>query len=959
MAGPFALVHTDVVDSTALGTRIGEAAMTALWRAHLRGSRDLMRRWNGREVDNSDGLMLLFEHAADAMAFADDYHRLLDHSLPQQLKARVGVHLGALELRENSAEDIARGARSVEVMGTSKVIAARLMALALGGQTLVSATCAHALEGTGWLLVRHGHWRMKGLDEPMEVWEAGSNAARFAPPPDGPKAQRVVRSGDRWAPLTEVWHSLPAERDAFVGRAAELLDLRRRLADGARLVTLHGAGGIGKTRLALRHGWTRLGDHLGGVAFCDLSAATTADGVVHAVAQGMLLPLGHEPLAQIGRAIAGRGSCLVIVDNAEQVIEPVREAIGRWLDAAPAAQFIVTSRTTLGVPGEVVLALDVLSKPDGTALFHARAAAASSHYEPPAADSIAVDALVDRLDALPLAIELAAARVPTLSLPQLLARLDQRFRLLSSPGGRPGRQATLRATLDWSWDLLDAIERDALLQLSVFEGGFTLAAAEAVLDLSAHGTEPLVPDLLGALVGHSLVRSDGAGRFTQLRSVQEYLRRRVDPAAASELERRHWRHMAGLDETRLAAAPLEDLDNKVAACRRAAAAGDAEAAVRCLVAAWLGLRLRGPLRVVDAMAASIRALPALTPALRLESEWVAASACFAAGALAEAALACARGLAGEAPAAPTLRMLTIAGEIAAAQGDTDRAAVCFERATQLLAAGGIDAASHCHLLNALGLFAADAGQVAQARAWYERALAVVEMLGERRWQGGVLGNLGWLAQSQGDLTEAVVFYRRALALSEASGDLRWEGNMRCNLGLACQGLGRAAEAGAQLRAAGEIARRVGLPLLESVVECNLGIVASAGGAGESSVALQHFSRAVQLAVVSDDLRTAAQAGAYLACALCRAGDLPGARRALAQMRLHDAELRDALAVGIACCAEAEIAAATGDTGLAAAALAEAQALRQREGWYETSELGSWLEATARRLQLPRFGIVGS
>lgn len=956
MAGPFALVHTDVVDSTALASRIGEAAMTTLWRAHLRNSRDLLQRWNGRELDNSDGLMLLFKRAADAMAFADDYHRLLADGLPQRLKARVGMHLGTLELRRNSAQDISRGARSVEVMGMSKVITARLMALALGGQTLVSAAFAQALQGSGWQLVRHGHWLMKGLDEPMEVWEAGADAAAFAPPPDGPKAQRVVRSGDRWAPLAEVWHSLPAERDAFVGRAADLMDLRQRLADGARLVTLHGAGGIGKTRLALRHGWTRLGDHLGGVAFCDLSAATTADGVVHAVAQGLHLPLGRDPLAQLGRAIAGRGACLVIVDNAEQVIEPVREVIGRWLDAAPAAQFIVTSRTTLAVPGEVVLALDVLARPDGAALFHARAAAASSRYEPPAADAAAIEALVDRLDGLPLAIELAAARVPTLSLPQLLARLDQRFRLLASPG-RPGRQATLRATLDWSWELLDALERDALLQLSVFEGGFTLAAAEAVLDLSAHRTGAWVPDLIGALVAHSLVRNDGTGRFTQLRSVQDYLRRRLETAAAGALERRHWLYIAGLDVAQLAAAPLEDLDNKVAACRRAATASDGAAAVRCLVAAWLGLRLRGPLRVAEALAASIRVLPALTSAQRLESEWVAASACFAAGALVEAALACARGLAGEAPAPAMLRMLTIAGEIAAAQGEAGRAAICFERATQLLGAGSIDAASHCHLLNAQGMFAADAGHVAKAQAWYDRALAVAEASGEQRWQGGVLGNLGWLAQSQGRLEEAVAFYRRALALSEASGDLRWEGNMRCNLGLAFQSLGRATEAGEQLRAAGEIARRVGLPLLESVAECNLGIVASSDG--DVVIALQHFGRAVRLAVLSDDLCTAAQAGAYLACALCRAGDLPGAQQALAQARLRDVDRHDALAEGIACCAEAEIAAARGDVGPAAEALANARALRQREGWGESSELGAWLGATERRLQLPRFGIVGS
>ena len=947
-----ALLHTDVVDSTSMTADLSEAARNDLWRAHLRGARDLLQRWRGQEVDNSDGLMAVFHLASDAMGFATDYHRLLATGLPRSLSARAGLHVGPLDLRDNTPEDVSLGARAVEVLGQTKVVAARLMAIAMGGQTLVSREARETLVGSSWRVVQHGHWRMKGLEEPIEVFEAGAaDAAPFHPPPDGAKGMRVVRVRDRWAPLAEVRHTLPAERDRFVGRGAELQALVQRLRTGARLVTLHGAGGIGKTRLAVRYGWAWLGDHPGGVWFCDLSAATTLDGVLHSVARGLELPLGSEPMAQIERAIAGRGNCLVILDNAEQVIVAVREVVGRWLDAVPLAHIVITSRTLLGLPGELAFALGTMRRQEAAALFSERAAAANLGYDRAGVEGPVVESLVACLDELPLAIELAAARVRTMSPAQILVRLDQRFRLLTSAGGRHARQATLRATLDWSWDLLPALERDVIAQLSIFEGGFTLAAAEGVVEVRAHGADAWAPDAIQSLVDQSLVHALEGDRFTLLRSVQEYARERLDGAAWSALAERHWRHYTGLTAREVVAGRCIDLDNVVAACRRATKAGAGTEALRGLELAWHGIRMTGPLRLADQLAGDLRALPGLEGQAHLVIEWISSSSCFAAGAIIDAALACERGLAllatCDVPARLAVRLQTTAGEVAAAQGRHEDAARCFEAAAA--AADDIDAESMCHLLNARGVWCQERGQLAEARQLYGQALAPAEGMGDRHWQGGLLGNLGTVWHEQGRLDEAIACYRQALAVAQGSGDRRWEANIRCNLGMAALASGSKEQAGTELEAALNLALDLGQSSLASIVETNLGVVLLEQHA---TAATLRFERARGRAFESGDRRTEAQAGAYVALAKARLGDALAAEAALALAGAAITETGDALARGVAMCAQAEAQAARGDREAAMATMAVARQRMVAEHLPEASELDVCWRETARRLQLP-------
>ena len=556
-----ALLFTDVVDSTLLVERLGDARAAQVWAEHDRHARDLLGIHKGREIDRTDGFFLLFDAAADAARYALAYHRAI---ADLELSARVGLHVGDVTLRENTAGDIARGAKRTEVEGLAKPFAARVMALARGGQTLLSAAARAALGGEiddeeG--LESHGHYRLKGVEAPVEIFELGLRArCAFAPPDDAEKAYRVVKAGDLWHPLREVRHNLPAERDAFVGRATLLRTLAQRLDAGVRLLTVLGPGGTGKTRFVRRYGLAWRGDWPGGVYFCDLSEVRSLDGIFFTVAVALGVPLGKgDPVVQLGHAMAARGRCLMILDNFEQITCHAANTVGVWADRAAQAAFVVTSRERLHLGGEEVLPLEPLPLgSDAVELFAVRARAQRPDFVLGAANRAAVVEVVRLLDGLPLAIELAAARVRVLSPAQLVERMRDRFALLAGARGPAARQATLRAAIDWSWDLLTAWEQAALAQCSVFEGGFTLEAAEAVLDLSTWPDAPSAMDAVQALVDKSLLRTWSAGEpgrfdldepyFGMYLSIHEYAAQKCQasgPQEERQTQRRHGEYFAG------------------------------------------------------------------------------------------------------------------------------------------------------------------------------------------------------------------------------------------------------------------------------------------------------------------------------------------------------------------------------------------------------------------------------
>lgn len=484
----------------------------------------------------------------------------------------------------------------------------------------------------------------------------------------------------------------------------------------------------------------------------------------------------------------------------------------RWLDRARDLRILVTSRVRLGLPGEEILDVAPLSPDDADELFLCRARAAHPGFAPSGDELRAVRTLTGRLDGLPLALELAAVRVRALSVQSLTAKMDERFRLLSGPD-RTGRHATLLATLDASWDLLSEPEQSGLAQLSVFRGGASLSAAEAVLDL--RGAWPA--DILQGLVDNSLLRRAGEDRFDLLDSVQEYARDRLEALGGTQAARR--RHAAWFQQVGDRAGPvdLRELSNLVAACRWAIAAADGDIATGTLRGAVAALDQRGPLGLGVELSDAVRALPLA--------------------------------------ADPALSALTIAGWARHRVGRTAEARALFEDGLQRARAAGARAAEGDCLLG-LATTCLRAGRLGEAREANEAALPILEAVGDRRsmaearLQRGMLLSgdgrnldadrgeavraeylaalelsrsvgdralegrvVGWFANvllvGLGRPDDALEHYRRALALARESGNRRSEGNTQCDLGNACTETGRLDEAHACYAAALAILGAIG------------------------------------------------------------------------------------------------------------------------------------------------------
>jgi predicted ATPase/tetratricopeptide (TPR) repeat protein len=678
----------------------------------------------------------------------------------------------------------------------------------------------------------------------------------------------------------------------FFGRAGELATLRDSLRGGARLLTICGPGGAGKTRLATELLRGVEGDYDGGVWFCDLAGASSLDDVCRVVADVLGVELGGDALSQLADVVASRGALLLCLDNLEQVIEPGAMAATRWLGASDDVRVLVTSRERLRVAGEVVLDVPPLEG-HGEELFVDRATLIGTPVSE--ADADAVARIVVALDHQPLAIELAAARSAVMTIAELADMLPERWRLLEhNRRDAPERHHSVLATLAWSWELLDQREQEVFAQCSLFAARFDRHDAEALV-----GTDVLPQ--LSSLREKSLLRASRDGdrlTMSMFRIMRDFGRARLEDCgleASTYAHHAEWvlgrcRGAAGVDE-------LGELLDEIITVHHWAVSSGGESALSAAVDALLAVgpyfEARGP---VDAQLARWdELLSALsTPSARghVERAFLRRMA----GRMDEAAddLAVAEQLGG----APDVQFATAleisrrnfaAGDLKAARQSGERAhAMARELGEREM---GLAAAQ-------LGRLAHGRGDPEGARRLHTESLEKLRAVGDIREVGRVLSALGFTVQDLGDADQAEACFREAIAIYRKLGHRRAEARALGYLGNVFRSrLEREAAAREYIEAVA-ICNAQGDPWLESVYLMDHGILLSAlGDAGATAM----FERAVVVAERACNHRCVALINSHLGALAADEGRIGDAERHFetAASRLvddHDGQMPAVLAL---------------------------------------------------------------
>lgn len=702
----------------------------------------------------------------------------------------VGVHVGNAVYENGS------------YVGLSVHKAGRVAAASHPGQVLLSAAVQQVLDGekpTGVEIAALGEFRLPGVTVEEALFQAhpaGSDRV-FPPPYASPHAVT----------------NLPHQIDTFVGRARELDELGG-LMDGNRLVTLTGPGGIGKTRLALQAAADRLGRYEHGVWFVDLTTVNDAEHVVEETAR-VLGITSNRTIDNLEEFLESR-QLLLVVDNCERVIDEAAEVVHRLLKAAADLSVLATSRQRLGIPGEVAWTTPAMMAPsantaspedllaaDAVALFAERATVRQSGLSIDRDNVAVVAELCRRLDGIPLAIELAAARVKSLGPGEILDRLDDRFALLTTRDrGVQPRHRTLRAVIEWSYETLDRQEAVLFRRLAVFRGGFTLGQAEAICTDNQLSLAQVV-DALDGLADKSLLIVETASdirRFETLATIRAYAQAQLEARGESiEIARRHASEFGRLvaeAKPHLGKAEgrgwydrlTREHDNIAAALAWSYGPnGEPDIGVQVLVDTSTYWDLSGRWQEGLGAAEALLALDSVKGQRRGEAE-------------------------------------SVAGMLAYYLGHLDVAFIHAEKALSEYEELH-DLNGGARALNAMGNIATDRGQFEHAEDYYDRAATMAERADDTEYLARILNNRGSVAHLQGDLETASTLYHEALEAARRSGNLSDQWPPVINLGEVAIALHQMAEAEAFLSSGLELAQRCGDRRGEAGALVNAGWVA--------------------------------------------------------------------------------------------------------------------------------------
>jgi predicted ATPase/class 3 adenylate cyclase len=739
-AGTVTLFMTDIEGSTRHWDMAPDAMRQAL-RRHDHLAATVISRHGGQLVKNrgeGDSLFAVFSNATEALEGALTLQIALTVEVwptPSPLRVRIALHTGEAELRDN------------DYYGPSVNRCARLRALARGGQILLSEpthTAASAALPVGAVLKDLGTQRLKDLQEPERVFEVaypGLGGATVAMPPP---------------------NNLPRQLTSFVGREPQIEEVKQLLARTC-LLTLTGSGGVGKTRLAQKVAEEVLGDYPDGAWIVELATLTDPTRVTQAISTAVKVreEAGRSLMTTLTEHLQTR-TTLLILDNCEHLLAATAGIADELLRRCPTLRILATSREPFNIGGETVYRVPSLTLPErhtqllpehaaqfeAVRLFVERASASAPSFALNARNGAAVSVLCRQLDGIPLAIELAAVRVKSMPIEQINSRLADRFRFLTG-GSRtaPTRQQTLRALIDWSYDLLPQHERELFHRIAVFAGGFTLEAAEAVCS----GDEPIdILDVLTNLVDKSLLQveeEDGRARYRLLETLRQYAREKLAASGQLEtLQRRHMDHYLAMvqdAERKLYGSEqawwLERLDTEHDNLRAALAwtPGDpleAEKGLHLAAAIWWFWHIRGYFTE--------------------GREWLAAK-------LAQ----------GTQRTRERARALNGAAVLARNQGDYTAARALSLESLDIKRELG-DRQGIAASLNNLATLALAQSDYNAAAPFYEESCAIERKLGNRQGITSCLIGLGNVATEQGDYAAAQQLYTESLALKREMADRR-------------------------------------------------------------------------------------------------------------------------------------------------------------------------------------------